>query len=78
MHPRDLLVNAVQIDEDDLLGLGLGRLIYSKAQLEEFLKFHDCQGTRQAYLTETTELAYRGRGEDRSWGLTASLEVYGI
>jgi hypothetical protein len=29
---------AVQVDEDDLLDLGLGRSIYSKAQVEESLK----------------------------------------
>jgi hypothetical protein len=37
--------------------------------VEEFLKFQDSQWTRRAYLTETAELAYRGQGEDRSWGL---------
>ncbi len=39
------------------------------AQVEEFLKFQDSQGTWQAYLTEAAELAYRGRGENGSWGL---------
>ncbi len=48
----------VQIDDDDLLDLGLGQSIYSKAQLEEFLKFQDPQGTQRAYLIETVELAY--------------------
>jgi hypothetical protein len=48
----------VQIDDDDLLDLGLGQSIYSKAQLEEFLKFQDFQGTQRAYLMETVELAY--------------------
>ncbi len=31
----DLLVNAVQIDEDDLLDLGLGKSIYSKKQVNQ-------------------------------------------
>ncbi len=66
---RDLPVKPVIIDEEDVLDLGLGRSIYSKAQVEEFLKFQDSQGTRRAYLTETAELAYGGRGEDGSWGL---------
>jgi hypothetical protein len=39
------------------------------AQVKEFLKFQDFQGTWRAYLTETVELAYRGCGEDRSRGL---------
>ncbi len=59
----------MQIEDEDVLDLGLGRSIYSKAQVEEFLKFQDSQGTRHAYLVETAELAYRGRGEDGSWGL---------
>jgi hypothetical protein len=57
---RDLPVEAVQIDDEDLLYQDLGRSIYSKAQVEEFLKFQVSQGTLRAYLTETTELAYRG------------------
>ncbi len=52
-----------------MLDLGLGRSIYSKAQVEAFLKFQDSQGTRRAYLTETAELAYIGSGEEGSWGL---------
>jgi hypothetical protein len=65
----DLLVNAVQIDEENLLDLGLGKSIYSKKQVKEYLKFQDSQGTRQAFLTETVELACGGSGEDSSWGL---------
>jgi hypothetical protein len=30
-------VEAININEDDLLDLGLGRSIYSKEQVEEFL-----------------------------------------
>ncbi len=67
--PRDLPVEAVNIDEKDLLDLGLGRSIYSKEQVEEFLRFQDSQGTRKAYLAETAELAYSGRASDGTWGL---------
>ncbi len=67
--PRDLPVKPVNIEDEDVVDLGLGRSIYRKAQVEKFLKFQDSQGTRQAYLTETAELAYGGRGEDGSWGL---------
>jgi hypothetical protein len=48
--PRDLPVKAVQIEDVDMLDLGLGRSIYSKAQVEEFLKFQDSQVSRRAYL----------------------------
>jgi hypothetical protein len=43
----------MDIEDEDMLDLGLGRSIYSKAQVEEFLKFQDFQGTRRAYLTKT-------------------------
>jgi hypothetical protein len=72
--PRDLPVKPVIIDKEDVLDLGLGRSIYSKAQVEEFLKFQDSQGTRRAYLTETAELAYGGSGEDGSWDSASENE----
>jgi hypothetical protein len=62
-------VKPVIIEDEDVPDLGLGRYIYSKAQVEEFLKFQDSQGTRRACLTETAELACGVRGEDGSWGL---------
>jgi hypothetical protein len=37
--PRDLPVRPVNIEDENMLDLGLGRSIYSKAQVEEFLKF---------------------------------------
>ncbi len=39
--PGDMPVEAVQVDEDNLLELALGWLVYSKTQVEEFLKFQD-------------------------------------
>jgi Trm5-related predicted tRNA methylase len=45
--PRNLPVNPVQIEKEDMLDLGLRRSIYSKAQVEEFLKFQDSQGPRE-------------------------------
>ncbi len=42
--PWDLPVKAVQIEEDDLVDLCLGQFIYSKAQVEGFLKFQDSKG----------------------------------
>ncbi len=41
--PRDLPMRPVNIEDEDVLDLGLGRSIYSKAQVEEFLKFQDSQ-----------------------------------
>ena len=67
--PRDLPVEAIDIAEEDLLDLGLGRSIYSKEQKAEFLQFQDSQGTRKAYLAETAELANSGRSADGTWGL---------
>jgi len=67
--PQDLPVDLINIDDDDVLDLGLGRSIYSKEQVEEFLAFQDSQGTRRAYLAETAELAYSGRAADGTWGL---------
>ncbi len=57
--PRNLPVEAVQVDEDDLLDPGL-RSQYSKAQVEEFLMFQDSKGTRRIYMAETVEFAYGG------------------
>ncbi len=62
-------VEAVNNEEDKLLGLGLGRSVYSKEQVEEFLLFQDSQGTRKAYLAETAELGYGRQAKDRTWGL---------
>jgi hypothetical protein len=52
-----------------LLDIGLGRPIYSKAQVEKFLNVQDSQRTWRAYLAETAELAYGSHREDVSWGL---------
>jgi hypothetical protein len=54
--------STVQADEDNLLELALGWLVYSKAQVEEFLKFQDSQGTQRVYLVETV-----GVGLQRLW-----------
>ncbi len=64
--PRDLCMEAFHVDEDDLLDLGLGRSIYSKVQVGEFLKFQDSQGTRRACLVETVKLACGSHREDEA------------
>ncbi len=57
--------------------IGLGKSIYTKAQLDEFAWFQDSQGTRKAYLAETAELAYVGRLENGEWGLALSSATQG-
>jgi hypothetical protein len=68
-------VKPVQIEEEDMLDLSLGRSIYSKAQVEEFLKFQDSKGTWRAYLMETAELAYGGKARmgPGAWGWGSEL-----
>jgi hypothetical protein len=43
-----MLPHGLVIEEEDVLDLGLERSIYFKAQVEEFLKFQDFQGTQRA------------------------------
>jgi hypothetical protein len=53
------------------MNLGLGRSIYSPAQLEEFARFQESQGTLRAVLAESAERAYNGRvAGERGSGLT--------
>jgi hypothetical protein len=61
VEPSQLPVDPVKISDVDILGLGLGKSIYSKEQMKEFVCFQDNQNTRRAYLVETAELAYLGR-----------------
>jgi hypothetical protein len=60
-------VKQIAIDNVKVMDLGLGRSIYSPVQLEEFLRFQESQGTRCAFLAESTEQAYKGRVA-RKWG----------
>ncbi len=57
----------IVIDIIKVMNLGLGRSIYSLAQLEEFARFQKNQGTRHAFIAESAERAYNERvaGE---WG----------
>jgi hypothetical protein len=67
-----LPVGEVKIDPVEIINIGLGKSIYTKAQLDEFARFQDSQGRRKAYLAETAELAYVGRSESGEWGLALS------
>jgi hypothetical protein len=72
-----LPVDEVKIDPVEVNEFGLGKSIYTKAQLDEFARFQDSQGTRKAYLAETAELAYTGRSESGEWGLALSSAAQG-
>jgi hypothetical protein len=67
-EPSQLPVDPVKVSDLDILGLGLGKSVYSKEQMDKFVQFQDSQNTRRAYLAETTELAYLGRSGGE-WGL---------
>jgi hypothetical protein len=51
----------IAIDDVKVMNLGLGKSIFSPAQLEEFARFQESQGTRRAFLPESVERAYNGR-----------------
>jgi hypothetical protein len=72
-----LPVDEVKIDPVEVSDTGLGKSIYTKAQLDEFARFQDSQGTRKAYLVETAELAYTSRSENGEWGLALSSAAQG-
>ena len=57
----------IAIDDIKVMNLGLGRSIYSPAQLEEFARFQESQGTRHAFLAESAERAYHSRAGGQ-WG----------
>jgi len=57
----------IAIDDIKVMNLGLGRSIYSSAQLEEFAYFQESQGTRRAFLAESVERAYNSRAGGQ-WG----------
>jgi hypothetical protein len=57
----------IAIDDIKVMNLGLGRSIYSPAQLEEFARFQESQGTRRAFLAESAERAYDSRAGGQ-WG----------
>ncbi len=75
--PEMLPVDEVRIDPVKVNDIGLGKSIYTQEQLEELARFQDSQGTRNAYLAETAEMAYSGRNEKGEWGLALSSAAQG-
>ncbi len=56
-EPGKIPMKPIAIDDIKVMNLGLGRSIYSPAQLEEFACFQESQGTRRAFLAESAERA---------------------
>ena len=57
-EPGRIPMKPIAIDDIKIMNLGLGRSIHSPAQLEEFARFQESQGTRHAFLAESAERAY--------------------
>jgi hypothetical protein len=68
-QPLALPIAAVEIEHDELEPWGLGRSIYSEAQLAAFAEFQQAAAVRAAYVADVSELAYSRRGPDGEWGL---------
>ncbi len=66
-EPGRIPMKPIAIDDIKVMNLGLGRSIYSPAQLEEFARFQDSQGKRRAFLAESAERAYNSRAGGQ-WG----------
>ena len=66
-EPGRIPMKPIAIDNIKVMNLGLGRSIYSSAQLEEFAYFQESQGTRRAFLAESVERAYNSRAGGQ-WG----------
>jgi hypothetical protein len=54
-EPGRIPKKPIAIDDIKVMNLGLGRSIYSPAQLEEFARFQESEGTRRAFLAECKE-----------------------
>jgi hypothetical protein len=63
-QPLALPIAAVEIDHDVAEPWGLGRSIYSEAQLAAFAEFQQSAAVRAAYVADVSELAYSRRGPD--------------
>ncbi len=66
-EPGRIPMKPITIDNIKVMNLGLGRSVYSPAQLEEFACYQESQGTRRAFLAESAERAYNSRSGGQ-WG----------
>jgi hypothetical protein len=67
--PLNIPVATVEIDQDPLPKWGLGRSIYSPDQLKAFHEFQMSTAVRAAYVTDSSELAFKRCSADGQWGL---------
>jgi hypothetical protein len=84
-QPLSLPIGAVEIQQEEPEPWGLGRSIYSEAQLAAFAEFQQAAAVRAAYVADVSELAYSRRGPDGEWGLAlgprateAILDIVGL
>jgi len=70
-EPASIPIDPVKISVVDMFSLGLGKSVYSKEQIDEFLHFLDSKGTRRAYLAKIAEYAYASQ-QNGEWGLGIS------
>jgi hypothetical protein len=68
-QPLSLPITAVEIDHDAAEPWGLGRSIYSEAQLPAFPEFQQSSAVWAAYVADVSELAYSRRWMDGERGL---------
>jgi hypothetical protein len=66
-EPGRIPIKPINIDDVEIMNLGLGRSIYSPEQLEDFMRFQESQGTRQAFLADSAECAYNSQVGGK-WG----------
>jgi hypothetical protein len=70
-EPGQIPMTPLKTQDVQVLGMGLGKSIYSPEQIDEFIRFQESQGTRRAFLAESAERAYNSRfGGEWGSGLT--------
>jgi hypothetical protein len=70
-EPGQIPMTPLKTQDVQMLGIGLGKSIYSPEQIDEFIRFQESQGTRRVFLAECAERAYNSRfGGEWGSGLT--------
>jgi hypothetical protein len=70
-EPGQIPMTPLKTQDVQMLGIGLGKSIYSPEQIDEFICFQESQGTRRAFLAKSAERAYNSRfGGEWGSGLT--------
>jgi hypothetical protein len=70
-EPGQIPMTPLKMQDVQVLGIRLGKSIYSPEQIDEFICFQESQGTRRAFLVESVVGAYNSRfGGEWGSGLT--------